>query len=116
MNFASVVVMQPDIPLLDEPTAQLNPVAAADFFRSARGRMPMLRSAKIFWSLKKRCRLVLIAVMTALFVVGGLLFSTFPGSAAPFTTVYAVSNLIFFSLVAGPIGKILKRIQIKYVL
>lgn len=37
-------------------------------------------------------------------------------SAAPFTTVYAVSNLIFLLLFAGPIGKILKRIQTKYML
>ncbi len=37
-------------------------------------------------------------------------------SAAPFTAVYAVSNLIFLLLFAGPIGKILKRIQTKYML
>lgn len=36
------------------------------------------------------------------------------GSAAWFTAVYAVSNVIFLMLFAKPIGKILDRISIKY--
>ena len=37
-------------------------------------------------------------------------------SAAPFTAVYAVSNVIFLMLFARPIGKILERIKTKYAL
>ena len=37
-------------------------------------------------------------------------------SAAPFTAVYAVSNVIFLMLLARPIGKILERIKTKYAL
>ena len=36
------------------------------------------------------------------------------GSAAWFTAVYAVSNVIFLMLFAKPIGKILDRISVKY--
>lgn len=37
-------------------------------------------------------------------------------SAVPFTAVYAVSNVVFLLLFAGPIGKILDRIKTKYAL
>lgn len=35
-------------------------------------------------------------------------------ASAPFTAVYAVSNVVFLLLFAGPIGKTLERIQTKY--
>ena len=31
LNLASIMAMQPDVLILDEPTSQLDPIAAADF-------------------------------------------------------------------------------------
>ena len=36
LNLASIMAMQPDVLILDEPTSQLDPIAAADFLNTVR--------------------------------------------------------------------------------
>lgn len=59
----------------------------------------------------------LMDIWTVLWADGYFNFSRYLGalvSAAPFTAIYAVSNVIFLMLFARPIGKILERIKVKY--
>ena len=60
---------------------------------------------------------LLMDVWTALFLDGSLQMSrylTAVSLAAPVTLVYAVSNVLFLLLLAGPIGKKLERVIRKY--
>ncbi len=36
LNLASIMAMQPSVLILDEPTSQLDPIAAADFLNTVR--------------------------------------------------------------------------------
>ena len=58
-------------------------------------------------------------IWTVLWEDGAFHFSRYLAaivSAAPFTAIYAVSNVIFLLLFAPPIGKILARLKTKYAL
>lgn len=60
---------------------------------------------------------LLMDVWTVLWADGYFNFSRYLAailSAAQFTAVYAVSNVIFLLLLAKPIGKILNRVTVKY--
>lgn len=62
---------------------------------------------------------LLMDIWTVLWADGYFNFSRYLAaiiSATQFTVIYAVSNVIFLLLFAKPIGKILERIKIKYVL
>lgn len=61
----------------------------------------------------------LMDIWTVLWEDGAFHFSRYLAaivSAAPFTAIYAVSNVIFLLLFAPPIGKILARLKTKYAL
>ena len=60
---------------------------------------------------------LLMDIWTVLWADGYFNFSRYLAailSAAQFTAVYAVSNVIFLLLLAKPIGKILNRVTVKY--
>ncbi|MCM1364285.1 MAG: ECF transporter S component [Faecalibacterium sp.] len=60
---------------------------------------------------------LLMDIWTVLWADGNLNFTRYIAaitSSAPFTAIYAVSNIVFLIILAKPIGKILERIKMKY--
>ena len=78
LNLASVMVMQPSVLILDEPTSQLDPIAAADFLATL-GRINRELSTTILLTEHRLEEAFPLATQVAVLDQGGLLCTGTPG-------------------------------------
>ena len=135
LNLASVMARQPEVLILDEPTAQLDPIAAGEFLATLKklneelGTTILLIEQRLEEAFAMADRVLALEDGRVLFygvimdtasllmysgevTVEGLL--AMYASGLPFNLIHAASTVVFLWVLYRPMAKKLRRVRLKY--